>query len=158
MNETRKFGLAQTIAVLLAIAFVAGVLLAIRGAQAQTLSSCEHAPDNQALVECVKLNLGTDTLHNVQKVISVLGKPLAKGIAVACPKDEVGTVLQDQCQGFPSLIHKIGNALVTTVFGEHQGEHVLIHLTVGELSPQDEETINERIREKQPVLPGYQPV
>ena len=130
----------RILAVILALAAVLGIIASINAAKAQTsphafLPTCAVAADNQALVDCIKLRLPERERHTVNKVVAVLGEPGAKGTAVACPEDAAGEPIKEKCQAYPSLMFKIANAIVVAVFGEHEGEYVLVHLSVSEIAP-----------------------
>lgn len=126
----------RILAVILAVVAVLGIIASINAAKAQEIAphaflpTCAEAPDNQTLVDCVKLRIPEGTRQTVEQVVAILGQPAANGAAVACPKDETGQPIEDQCEVFPSLLFKIADAIVVAVFGEHEGEHVLLHLSI----------------------------
>ena len=145
-NDARKFGFGQTLAVLLAIAVVAGILLIARSAHAQEglqfhIPSCSLVGHDK-VVECVKERVRVGTPY--AEVIQTLGTQIGGGVAVACQRTPEGKPDKDNCKTLPATLHKIGRHLFSVVFDESSN---VVSVGGKILTPEEAEALDRKIED-----------
>lgn len=120
-------------------------------------TTCEAQTVPSDLVECIKLLLPETDRHSLEKVVNVLGRPAAKGLALQCPTDDAGEVTDaSACTAYPSLMHVIAGTVVVTVYTTSD-PFTLIHLSINELNNSEAEAeLRRRLNANE--IPGYQKI
>lgn len=120
-------------------------------------TTCEAQTVPSELVECIKLLLPESERHSVEKVVNILGRPAAKGLALQCPTNDAGEVTDESaCVPYPSLLHIVAGTVVVTVYATSE-PFDLIHLSINELRDAEAEAELRR-RLSTDEIPGYQPI